>query len=279
MAAPSSPSSPAPLLSSLHVIVDALSDLDLLNTDLGRIALTASLITDIASWFLLVCFVATYLVTEAKSPIFTTKILTSFFVYVLFVAFVTRPTGRYITHKCTPVGAPLSEGSFVVVVITALLSALVTDAIGIKYMIGPMMLGLALPGGMPIGATMMERLDFFSIALFLPVYMALSGYRTDFAELTVDEATEKWCALELFVALCVAGKLVGCIAVGLFFVMPFREATVLALMLNIRAIVEVAAGHQQLGRHHEGHGGALHHPDVVHGVHHGGVDVADQAPL
>jgi len=108
-------------------------------------------------------------------------------------------------------------------------------------MIGPLMLGLALPGGMPIGATMTERLDSFFIALFLPVYMALSGYRTDLAEFTKEEASEKWCALELFVALCVSGKLVGCVAAGLFFTMPFRDAIVLALMLNIRGIVEVAA--------------------------------------
>ncbi|CAD6341556.1 unnamed protein product [Miscanthus lutarioriparius] len=104
-----------------------------------------------------------------------------------------------------------------------------------------MMLGLALPGGRPIGATMTERLDSFFIALFLPVYMALSGYRTDLAEFTRSEASEKWCTLELFVALCVSGKLVGCVAAGLFFTMPFRDAIVLALMLNIRGIVEVAA--------------------------------------
>ncbi|KAJ1264465.1 hypothetical protein BS78_08G002700 [Paspalum vaginatum] len=228
-------------LSSFPVIADALSDLDLLNTDLGRIALTASLITDVTSWFLRACSAAVFLVSEARSPAFTAKILASFVAFVLFVAFVARPAGRYIAYKRTPTGALLSEGSFVVVVIAALLSALVTDAIGFKYMIGPMMLGLALPGGMPIGATMTERLDSFFIALFLPVYMALSGYRTDLAEVTKEEASEKWCALELFVALCVSGKLVGCVAAGLFFAMPFRDATVLALMLNIRGIVEVAA--------------------------------------
>jgi len=228
-------------LSSFPVIADALSDLDLLNTDLGRIALTASLITDVTSWFLRACSAAVFLVSEAKSPAFTAQILASFVAFVLFVGFVARPAGRYIAYKRTPAGALLSEGSFVVVVIAALLSALVTDAIGFKYMIGPMMLGLALPGGMPIGATMTERLDSFFIALFLPVYMALSGYRTDLAELTKEETSEKWCALELFVGLCVSGKLVGCVAAGLFFAMPFRDAVVLALMLNIRGIVEVAA--------------------------------------
>jgi hypothetical protein len=83
---------------------------------------------------------------------------------------------------------------------------------------------------MPIGATMTQR-------LFLPVYMALSGYRTDFAELAAAEETEKWCALELLVALCISGKLVGCVAARLFFAMPIREAVV----LNVRGIVEVAA--------------------------------------
>ena len=228
-------------LSSFPVIADALSDLDLLNTDLGRIALTASLITDVTSWFIRACTAAVILIGDNRSPVFTAKILASFVAFVLFVAFVARPAGRYIAYKRTPTGALLSEGSFVVVVIAALLSALVTDAIGFKYMIGPMMLGLALPGGMPIGATMTERLDSFFIALFLPVYMALSGYRTDLAEFTRSEASEKWCALELFVALCVSGKLVGCVAAGLFFTMPFRDAIVLALMLNIRGIVEVAA--------------------------------------
>uniref|UniRef100_A0A8I6Y7U1 Cation/H+ exchanger domain-containing protein n=2 Tax=Hordeum vulgare subsp. vulgare TaxID=112509 RepID=A0A8I6Y7U1_HORVV len=226
-------------LSSFPVIADALAELDLLNSELGRIALTASLITDVTSWFLRACFAAAFLITEAKSPGFTSKILASFVAFVLFVAFVARPAGRYIAYKRTPAGELLSEGSFVVVVIAALLSALVTDVIGFKYMIGPMMLGLALPGGMPIGATMTERLDSFFIALFLPVYMALAGYRTDFSELGHHE--EKWCALELFVALCVAGKMVGCIAAGLFFAMPIGEATALALMLNIRGIVEVAA--------------------------------------
>ncbi|GJN07189.1 hypothetical protein PR202_ga24997 [Eleusine coracana subsp. coracana] len=228
-------------LSSFPVIADALSDLHLLNTDLGRIALTASLITDVTSWFLRACFAAAYLISDAKSPAFTAQILLSFFGFVAFVGFVARPVGRYIAYKRTPTGALLSEGSFVVVVIAALLSALVTDAIGFKYMIGPMMLGLALPGGMPIGATMTERLDSFFIALFLPVYMALSGYRTDFAEMSKAEENEKWCALELFIALCISGKLVGCVAAGLFFAMPLREAVVLALMLNVRGIVEVAA--------------------------------------
>ncbi|KAM0841053.1 hypothetical protein ACQ4PT_059270 [Festuca glaucescens] len=62
-------------LSSFPVIADALAELGLLNSELGRIALTASLITDVTSWFLRACFAATFLITEAKSPVFTSYIV------------------------------------------------------------------------------------------------------------------------------------------------------------------------------------------------------------
>jgi hypothetical protein len=61
---------------------------------------------------------------------------------------------------------------------------------------------------MPIGATMTQCLGSF-IALFLLVYMALSCYRTDFAELTSAEETEKWYALELYMALCISWQAGG----------------------------------------------------------------------
>jgi Kef-type K+ transport system membrane component KefB len=60
-------------LSSFPVIADELSDLDLLNMDLGRIALTTSLITDVTSWFL---------------RAFTAQILVSFLAFVGFLTSV-----------------------------------------------------------------------------------------------------------------------------------------------------------------------------------------------
>ncbi|CAD6269445.1 unnamed protein product [Miscanthus lutarioriparius] len=89
---------------------------------------------------------------------------------------------------------------------------------------------------------MTEHLDSFFIALFPPVYMALSAYRTDLTEFTSPRRPEKWCALELFVALYVSGKLVGA-ALPLGSSSPCHSGapSSLALMLNIRGIVEVAA--------------------------------------
>lgn len=67
--------------------------------------------------------------------------------------------------------------------IIALLSALTTEVLGFKYMLGPVILGLVLPGGMPLGITLTEHLDSFFTSMFLPVYVVLAGYRTDIMEL------------------------------------------------------------------------------------------------
>ncbi|BAH94612.1 Os09g0474501, partial [Oryza sativa Japonica Group] len=78
-------------LSSFPVIVDALTKLDLLNSELGFFSLNTSLITDVTSWFLHAYFIAAFLITEAK-------VLTSFATFVLSVAFVAQPAGRRPQH-------------------------------------------------------------------------------------------------------------------------------------------------------------------------------------
>nr|CAD1817517.1 unnamed protein product [Ananas comosus var. bracteatus] len=224
-------------LSSFPVIADALGELRLLNSELGRIAMSAALITDICSWFMWTAFIAVGLVARANSPTTAAEIVVSFLAFTLFVVAVCKPAAAWIVKKQTPAGELLGEGYFVGFVMLALLSALVTELIGFKYMLGPFMLGLVLPGGMPLGVTMTERMDSFFTAIFLPIYIVLAGYRADFAELN---DVKGWSMVELVVALCFVGKLVGSAAVALYYEMPVQDAFCVGLMLNFKGVVEIA---------------------------------------
>ncbi|XP_072995519.1 cation/H(+) antiporter 15-like [Typha latifolia] len=223
--------------SSFPVIAEALSELHLLNTELGRIAMSASLITDVCSWFLLAAFLASTLIINASNPTTAVEIVISFLAFTLFIVLIGRPVTIWITKKRTPAGELLGEGYFIGMLMVALLSALVTEMIGFKYILGPFMLGLALPGGMPLGVTMTERLDSFFTAMYLPVYVVLAGYRTDFKEL---KSFSGWGVLELVVVLCCIGKMVGSVAGSLYVEMPMRDAISLGLILNIKGIIEIA---------------------------------------
>ena len=99
------------------------------------------------------------------------------------------------------------------------------------------MLGLVLPGGMPLGVTLTERLESFLSGMFLPIYLVLAGYRTDIATMHDFEAIGY---IELIVFTCFVGKLIGTAGAALYFNMSMRDAVTLGLMFNIKGIIEVS---------------------------------------
>lgn len=222
--------------SSFPVIGDALQELGLLNTELGRIALSASLITDFCNWIALCFSTAIKLMVRAKSPAMAAARVACLAAFVIFVVFVARPMSSWAIRR-TPAGELVKEGVFVTMIVGALFAALATEVFGYHALLGPAVLGLAITGGMPIGVTLSERLDSFLTGLFLPLYLALAGLRTDFTDLGVWAT---WGTLELIVMACFAGKLVGSALAALYFKMPLKDAFILGLMANIKGIIEVS---------------------------------------
>ncbi|KAJ0983838.1 hypothetical protein J5N97_002194 [Dioscorea zingiberensis] len=222
-------------LSSFPVVTDILDELGLLNTDLGRTATTTSLLTDIVSWFLNAFIAATLILSTVESIIKCVMAVVSFGIYLLIIVFMLRPMILRAIKK-TPVGELLPEGYFVGIVLLALATSFLTELSGYHAAFGPMILGLALPGGMPLGVTLKEKLDTLMSGLFLPIYLVLAGYRTDFSKLT---DLKEWGFVELIVIVTFLGKIVGSMAAPLYYKMPWRDALSLGLMMNLKGIIEV----------------------------------------
>ncbi|KAG0490537.1 hypothetical protein HPP92_007400 [Vanilla planifolia] len=223
-------------LSSFPVISSALDEHGLLNSDLGRMAVSAALITDVCNWGISSIITAVALVLKANSPEIAAATVGCFTFFTLFVIFVARPLALRMVRR-TRIGSLMKQGGFVALIVGALLSALFTEVFGYHATLGPIMLGLALPGGMPIGATLTERLESFLFGIFLPIYLALAGYRTDITDLG---NLKTWGSLELLVMICFFGKLTGSILAARHFKIPLKDAFILGLMTNIKGIVEVS---------------------------------------
>ncbi|XP_008799868.1 cation/H(+) antiporter 15 [Phoenix dactylifera] len=223
-------------LASFPVIADALGELRLLNSELGRIVMSGALVTDIISWVLGAASTTYRLAMQSRSPAWPVATVAALALFLLFVIFVARPATKWVAKR-TPPGELLDEGPFVWLLLAALASGLLTDMMGYRALLGPFILGLALPGGMPVGATMTERVDSSFLALFLPSFMVLAGFRTDFSELNSLKASGM---LELVVILCYVGKLMGSVAASLYLKMPLRDAITVGLMSNIKGIIEIS---------------------------------------
>ncbi|VAH20249.1 unnamed protein product [Triticum turgidum subsp. durum] len=216
-------------LTSFAVLSPILSELNLLNSDLGRIAMSASMTTDGIAWLIMVGYVLAeaYLVSPATSL----WAFTSVAALVAFILLVVRPIALLVIER-TPSGSPVDEAYVFFFLLIVLLVGLYSDIIGTNSFHGALMLGLAIPDGPPLGTALGEKIEAMVTGLILPLYYTMTGLSTDMWEI-------HWGRLQLILLLGWFGKLAGVLASSLCLDIPPLDAVSLSLFMNSKGIVEV----------------------------------------
>ncbi|XP_044444626.1 cation/H(+) antiporter 15 [Triticum aestivum] len=216
-------------LTSFAVLSPILSELSLLNSDLGRIAMSASMTTDGIAWLIMVGYVLAeaYLVSPATSL----WAFMSVAALVAFILLVVRPIALLVIER-TPAGSPVDEAYVFFFLLIVLLVGLYSDIIGTNSFHGALMLGLAIPDGPPLGTALGEKIEAMVTGLILPLYYTMTGLSTDMWEI-------HWGRLQLILLLGWFGKLAGVLASSLCLDIPPLDAVSLSLFMNSKGIVEV----------------------------------------
>lgn len=231
-------------MTSYTVVSCVLADLNLLTSKLGRLAMSATLITEFTNLFIS-AVVGSYLVgSKHDSVLMGVTSMAAFLGFIAFLVFVARPLVIFAMRKTTPEGGMLDDACFVGVILLVMGCGFVSELIGYHAMMGPFMLGLILPGGAPLGVTMVEKLERLVVGVFLPVFLASAGLRLDLW--TLGNKAGEWMVLFFYLALGVSAKLVAGILPCLYCRMPVRDAVAVGLMMISKGIYEVdAAGRWQ----------------------------------
>ncbi|RZC63650.1 hypothetical protein C5167_025411 [Papaver somniferum] len=221
-------------LSSFHVIACFLDDLQLLSSELGRLAMSASMISGILSWCLaFVCFtIITSL--EAKRPHALMLIILACCAMFLCIIFVLRPIMFWIIRN-TPNDKNVKEVYVFSIFVMVLLSSLCGEVIGSHFLLGPMVLGMAVPAGPPLGAAIEEKLEFFVKYILLPTFVVACGFRVNIFEVNLED----FIILELIVVVSFIGKLLGTMLPALYCRMPYQDAFLLGLIMNVQGILDL----------------------------------------
>ena len=219
-------------VTAFPVLARILAELKLINTDIGRLALSSALINDVCAWILLALAIA---LTENESNSFASLwVLLSGTAFVAFCVYAVRPAASYIVKK-TPEGESFSEFYISLILAGVMVSGFITDAIGTHSVFGAFVFGLAIPSG-PLGITLVEKLEDFVSGLLLPLFFAISGLKTNIA---LVQGSNTWAILILVIFLSCIGKIVGTLAVAIFYQMPIREGATLGLLMNTKGLVEM----------------------------------------
>ncbi|XP_057418980.1 cation/H(+) antiporter 15-like isoform X2 [Lotus japonicus] len=219
-------------VTAFPVLARILAELKLINTELGRLALSAALITDVCAWIMLV--LAITLAENKTASLASLWVLLSSVAFVAFCAYVVRPAAAWVVKK-TPEGEAFSEFHISLILAGVLVSGLTTDAIGTHSVFGAFVFGLAIPTG-PLGVTLVEKLEDFVSGLLLPLFFAVSGLKTNIG---VIRGSYTWAILILVIFLACTGKIVGTILIGFFYEMPLSEGAALGLLMNTKGLIEM----------------------------------------
>lgn len=219
-------------VTAFPVLARILAELKLINTELGRIAMSSALISDMCAWILLAVAVA--LVDSDTNSLASLWVVLSSVAFILVCIFVVRPAISWMIRR-TPEGETFSDFCICLILTGVMIAGFVTDAIGTHSVFGAFVFGLIIPNG-PLGVTLIEKLEDFISGLLLPLYFAISGLRTNVGEII---RLHNWGMLIFVIFLAAAGKIVGTLIVTVINQMPVREGITLGLLMNTKGLVEM----------------------------------------
>ncbi|XP_071724993.1 cation/H(+) antiporter 15-like [Rutidosis leptorrhynchoides] len=220
-------------LSSFHVIACLLADLKLLNSELGRLASCASMISGICSWIWIIITFAAQQSLMARDRSFVWMVLCVFALVFLIVC-VLRPILLCIIRHI-PESRAVKEGHMYSIFLMILFTSLISEVIGQHFMFGPMVLGMALPDGPPLGSALVDKLELYISSILLPSYFVFSG-----SKLNISLIPWRTFGVVEFLSLSgFVGKLLGAMVPALYSNMPVVDAFSLGLIMSAQGIADV----------------------------------------
>ncbi|MBA0736024.1 hypothetical protein Gogos_009618, partial [Gossypium gossypioides] len=167
-------------LTSFSVIACLLAELKILNTELGRLALTSAAVGDLSTMFLV--HVMSLSRNFTASPWLVIERVVIMFCFITLIIFVFRPL-MYWVIKRTPDGGPVAEVYITATMMVALGCAVFTHWTDRSPLIGAFLFGLAVPDGPPLGSALIDKFECFINAFFLSIYVTASTLRANFGNM------------------------------------------------------------------------------------------------
>lgn len=230
MAAAIQASTPFPVIACL------LSDLNIVNSELGRLGLSTAVVCDLLSGFLVYGFSLAKVAYLDKSV--AAKDIGMVVGYVIIVVFVARPAMFWMVRQ-TPEGRPVKDLHIFSIILVVLGVALASDRFDLSVVFGPFILGLAVPDGPPLGSTLVQKLDCMVSGVLLPLFVTITMMKANLSDINFNGDQLAKPNLIVTIVIVIA-KFAACMGPALYCKMPIKDATTLALILSCKGVCEMA---------------------------------------
>jgi Kef-type K+ transport system membrane component KefB len=219
-------------ITAFPVLARIIQERGLSRTPLGVMAITCAATDDITAWCILAVVIAIAKAGDLSS-VFFTLVLASGYVYFMFK--VTRPTLLKISRKMKENGQ-IRRPFIAIAILTLLSSAFIAEIIGIHALFGAFLAGVTMPQDVKIRETLRNKIEDVSLLMFLPIFFAYTGLKTQIGLLLTD-GLWKVCALVIFCA--VVGKVFGTLFAARLMGQSWKNSFSLGALMNTRGLMEL----------------------------------------
>lgn len=218
-------------VTAFPVLARILSDRKVQKTKMGTIALTCAAVDDVTAWCLLAFVVS--IVHASIGGAFVTLGFTIIYIIAMFL--LVRPLiARLVPFLET--FDRITEGGMAIIFVALLLSALVTELIGIHAIFGAFLLGAVTPHNSRVAKELTDRLEDLVRVMFLPAFFAFTGMRTQFGLLNTKE---EWALCGIIIVVATIGKFGGTFFAARLAGLNWRDSASLGILMNTRGLVEL----------------------------------------
>jgi Kef-type K+ transport system membrane component KefB len=217
-------------ITAFPVLARILADRGLSRTRIGTLALTCAAIGDVTAWCLLAFAVG---VVQSSAPnAMLVAVFTVAFIALMFV--VVRPRFERLaqsSHGDRPTRRAVS-----ITLVSLLVAALATEAIGVHAIFGAFLLGAVIPHDSTLARSLHQGATDLVTILFMPAFFAFTGLRTEVGLLA---GGYEWLVCAGIVAVATIGKLSGTTLAARFSGLDWRHSAGLGVLMNTRGLMEV----------------------------------------
>ena len=219
-------------ITAFPVLARILVERRMLKRPVGALTLACAAIDDVTAWFL-IALATTIAVAGTFGDV--ARVIGEAVAFCLVMGLVVRPLIGRVSTAFDQVGR-VPTGWVAAIFAGVLLSAYITETIGIAVIFGGFIMGLVMPRNARLTLDVTRRLEDFVLVLLLPMFFAYSGLKTDVGLL---DRPILWVITIVLIVIAIVGKLFGAMIAARVSGYNWRSSTVIGVLMNTRGLTEL----------------------------------------
>lgn len=221
-------------VSALPVLARIISEYEFLNSPLGVFTMTATTVDDMIAWPILSLAVA---LAGAKKSITVLYIILLMVGDLVLLFVFCLPAYWLIARFSAQRG--ITHSTLFLSILVMLILSFYCEISGLTYLVGAFQAGIMVPRKNGLASGLAQKIEHIVVVIFMPLFFAVSGLRTQFAVLNTARV---WGLTFLLTIVSLFGRLVSGIPCARFLAkLTWRDSLCFAVLMNTKGLVALVS--------------------------------------